>query len=80
MSNADLRRRAAELGVSVSYWDWQGHEVIVPDETLAAIVAVLEDTGLETVPTETVPTETVPTGDGADRPPAAVAPVPAERS
>jgi 4-alpha-glucanotransferase len=80
VSNADLRRRAAELGVSVSYWDWQGHEVIVPDETLAAIVAVLEDTGLETVPTETVPTETAPPADGADRPPAAVAPVPAERS
>ena len=37
-----MRHRAAELGVSVSYWDWQGHEVTVPDETLAAIVAATE--------------------------------------
>jgi 4-alpha-glucanotransferase len=46
VNNGELRRRAAELGVSVSYWDWQGREVIVPDETLAAIVAVLENAGL----------------------------------
>jgi 4-alpha-glucanotransferase len=70
-----LRQRAAELGVSVSYWDWRGHEVIVSDQTLAAIVAVLEDTGLETVPVKTVPR-----ADGAHRPPAAVAPSPAARS
>ena len=70
VGNGELRRRAAELGVSVSYWDWQGHEVIVSDETLAAIVAALE----------TVPTETVPPADGAQRAPDAVAPVPAERS
>src|ERR1700735_329116 len=37
-----MRGRAAELGVSVSYWDWQGHEVTVPDETLRAIVTALE--------------------------------------
>jgi 4-alpha-glucanotransferase len=42
VSNRELRRRAAELGVSVSYWDWRGHEVIVSDETLAKIVAELE--------------------------------------
>ena len=65
MSNAELRHRAAELGVSVSYWDWRGQEVVVPDETLAAIVAVLED---------------APPADGADRPPDAVAPAPAARS
>ena len=41
-----MRHRAAELGVSVSYWDWQGHEVIVPDETLAAIVTALEEVPL----------------------------------
>ena len=70
-----MRQRAAELGVSVSYWDWQGHEVIVSDETLAAIVAALEDTGLETVPLKTVPR-----ADGAHRPPDAVAPAPAARS
>jgi 4-alpha-glucanotransferase len=75
VSDWELRQRAAELGVSVSYWDWQGHEVIVSDQTLAAIVAVLEDTGLETVPMKTVPR-----ADGAHRPPDAVAPAPAARS
>jgi 4-alpha-glucanotransferase len=75
VSDRELRQRAAELGVSVSYWDWQGHEVIVSDQTLAAIVAVLEDTGLETVPMKTVPR-----ADGAHRPPDAVAPGPAARS
>jgi len=49
VSNGELRRRAAELGVSVSYWDWQGHEVVVSDQTLAAIVAALEaDAGNQT--------------------------------
>jgi 4-alpha-glucanotransferase len=75
VSNGELRQRAAELGVSVSYWDWQGHEVTVSDQTLAAIVAVLEDTGLETVPMKTVPR-----ADSAHRPPDAVAPAPAARS
>jgi 4-alpha-glucanotransferase len=70
VSNGELRRRAAELGVSVSYWDWQGHEVSVPDETLAAIVAALE----------AVPTETVPPADGSFNAADAVAPVPAMRS
>jgi 4-alpha-glucanotransferase len=42
VSDGELRRRATELGVSVSYWDWQGREVTVPDETLRAIVAALE--------------------------------------
>jgi 4-alpha-glucanotransferase len=42
VSDGELRRRAAALGVSVSYWDWQGREVTVPDETLRAIVAALE--------------------------------------
>jgi 4-alpha-glucanotransferase len=70
VSNSELRQRAAELGVSVSYWDWQGHEVIVSDQTLAAIVGALE----------TVPMKTVPPADGARRPPDAVAPAPAARS
>jgi 4-alpha-glucanotransferase len=43
VSNGELRQRAAELGVSVNYWDWHGQEACVPDETLAAIVAVLDD-------------------------------------
>jgi len=38
----ELQRRAAELGVSVNYWDWHGNEVTVPDQTLAAIVDALE--------------------------------------
>lgn len=70
VSNGELRQRAAELGVSVSYWDWQGHEVTVSDETLAAIVAALE----------TVPTESAPAAESSHRAPDAVAPTPAERS
>jgi 4-alpha-glucanotransferase len=44
VNNGELRRRAAELGVSVSYWDWHGHEVTVSDATLTAIVGALEET------------------------------------
>ena len=44
VNSGELRQRAAEMGVLVTYWDWQGREVTVPDETLAAIVAVLGDT------------------------------------
>ncbi|MGD0702406.1 MAG: 4-alpha-glucanotransferase [Trebonia sp.] len=66
MNDGELRRQAAELGVSVSYWDWQGREVTVPGETLRAIV-----TALEAVP--------LPAGH-APTPREAVAPVPSERS
>ena len=65
VSNLELRQRAAGLGVSVSYWDWRGQEVTVPDETLAAIVAALED---------------APAVDGGFTPPDAAAPPPAQRS
>ncbi|HEX3715936.1 MAG TPA: 4-alpha-glucanotransferase [Trebonia sp.] len=65
MSNGELRRRAAELGVSVSYWDWHGREVTVSDETLAAIVAELEK---------------APAAEGQFSAPDAVAPAPDERS
>jgi len=65
VDNGELRRRAAELGVSVSYWDWQGREVTVPDTTLTAIVAALED---------------APPADSSFAAPDAVAPAPAERS
>ena len=41
MSNAELRQRAEALGVQVIYWDWQGRETTVPDETLQAIAARL---------------------------------------
>jgi 4-alpha-glucanotransferase len=66
VSNEELRRRAAELGVSVSYWDWLGHEVTVSDETLAAIVTALEDAPADAGTGFTVPE--------------AVAPVPSQRS
>jgi len=65
VSIGELRQRAAELGVSVSYWDWQGQEVHVGDETLAAIVAELEK---------------APPADSQFSPPEAVAPTPEERS
>jgi len=65
VSNQELRQRAAGLGVSVSYWDWRGHEVTVPDETLAAIVAALE---------------CAPAVDAGFTAPDAVVPPPAQRS
>jgi len=77
VSDGELRRRAAELGVAVSYWDWQGHEVIVPDETLARIVAALSDTALS----DTAPAPAPAPAPGAPfAAPDAVAPVPSERS
>jgi len=66
VNDRELRHRAAELGVSVSYWDWQGREVMASDETLRAIVTALEEIPL-------------PAGH-APNPPDAVAPVPSERS
>jgi 4-alpha-glucanotransferase len=65
VSNRELRHRAAELGVSVSYWDWRGHEVTVSDETLAKIVAELEK---------------APPADHPFSAPDAVPPAPAERT
>jgi 4-alpha-glucanotransferase len=61
VGNGKLRRRAAELGVSVSYWDWRGHEVTVSDETLTAIVAALEDASTAEVGF-TAPAAVAPTG------------------
>ena len=43
MSNPNLRERATELGVAVTFWDWSGSERHVPDETLAAIVEAIEN-------------------------------------
>jgi 4-alpha-glucanotransferase len=80
VSNRDLRHRAAELGVSVSYGDWRGREVLVPDETLAAIVTVLENMGLENTGLENTGREDVPSADRSPHRPEAVAPVPAERT
>jgi hypothetical protein len=59
VSDGELRRRAAELGVSVNYWDWQGREITVPGETLRAIVTALES----------VPSVVGPAGGAADGPP-----------
>ncbi|MGH3281831.1 MAG: 4-alpha-glucanotransferase, partial [Trebonia sp.] len=75
MDNGELRHRAAKLGVSVSYWDWQGREVAVPDDTLAAIVTVLEDAGLAGTTVDKAPA-----ADGSVTVPDATAPVPAARS
>jgi 4-alpha-glucanotransferase len=66
VNDRELRQRAAELGVSVSYWDWQRRDVIVSDETLRAIVMALEEVPLAA-------------GHGPIAPDA-VAPVPTERS
>jgi len=43
VSTRDLRSRAAAYGVDTSYWDWQGRETVVADETLAAILAAIGD-------------------------------------
>src|SRR6516225_10399447 len=43
VSNGELRQRAADLGISVNYWDWHGREVTVSDETLEAIMVSLAE-------------------------------------
>jgi hypothetical protein len=43
VSYGDLRDRAAAMGVEVTYWDWNGCQTIVGDDTLAAIVGALGD-------------------------------------
>ena len=40
---AELTRRAQAHGVAVSYQDWRGRRVEVPDETLAAVLSALGD-------------------------------------
>ena len=40
---AELTRRAQAHGVAVSYRNWRGQRVEVPDETLAAVLAALGD-------------------------------------
>ena len=40
---AELTRRAQALGVAVSYQNWRGRHVEVPDETLAAVRACTAD-------------------------------------
>jgi 4-alpha-glucanotransferase len=45
VSDAELIRRAEAAGISASYLDWRQRRVRVPDETLAAILAALEQAG-----------------------------------
>ena len=42
---AELIRRAEAHGVAVSYRNWRGHHVEVPDETLAAVLDALYPLG-----------------------------------
>src|SRR5215470_3475076 len=42
---AELARRAQAHGVAVSYQNWRGRHVEVPDETLAAVLAALGENG-----------------------------------
>jgi 4-alpha-glucanotransferase len=44
-ARAELTRRARDLGVAVSYQDWRGRLVEVADETLAAVLGAIGDTG-----------------------------------
>jgi 4-alpha-glucanotransferase len=76
VSNAELRQRAEALGVQVTYWDWQGRETTVPDETLESIVAALEDVTLPGTPPATPPAAQAPRPPGEPT----VAPVPGQRS
>jgi 4-alpha-glucanotransferase len=41
VTDPELRSRARNAGIATEYYDWQGHEVEVPAETLAAILEVL---------------------------------------
>ncbi|MGI8459591.1 MAG: 4-alpha-glucanotransferase [Propionibacteriaceae bacterium] len=37
-----LRELAAEYGIAVDYWDWKGVHVVVPAETIRAVLAALD--------------------------------------
>ncbi|MHB1434152.1 MAG: hypothetical protein ACYCVZ_18800, partial [Streptosporangiaceae bacterium] len=78
MNEADLVRRAGELGVAVSYLDWRDRRVQVPGETLRAIVAAL-DGAADSVPAGAVPVPAgaVPVPAGAVPGPAGAVPGPA---
>ncbi|MFI5083931.1 MAG: 4-alpha-glucanotransferase, partial [Streptosporangiales bacterium] len=64
----ELTRRAQAYGVAVSYRNWRGHFVEVPDETLVAVLGALGDR--ETLATPSA----LPAGGDA------VVPFPARRS
>jgi 4-alpha-glucanotransferase len=69
-SRAELIRRAQGHGVAVSYRNWRGRTVEVPDETLTAVLDALSDGAPGTAATPA----------GTPGPRAAVAPFPARRS
>jgi 4-alpha-glucanotransferase len=71
---AELTRRARERGVAVSYQNWRGRRVEVPDETLAAVLGALGDDGALG---GYEPTGAAPDSETAGH---AVAPYPARRS
>jgi 4-alpha-glucanotransferase len=71
-ARAELTRRAVAHGVAVSYQDWQGRLLEVPDDTLAAVLNRLGGSD---------PPQTPPAHGGAARPPVpARAPFPDRRS
>ncbi|MGD0604811.1 MAG: 4-alpha-glucanotransferase [Streptosporangiaceae bacterium] len=71
-ARAELTRRAQQHDVAVSYQDWRGRLVEVPDETLAAVLSVLESDGARA--------ERRGPGTGGTAGDGAVAPYPAHRS
>jgi 4-alpha-glucanotransferase len=77
-ARAELTRRAQQHGVAVSYQDWRGRLVEVPDETLAAVLSALEGGGA----LGTAGSSGDSPGPGEGRGPGddAVAPYPARRS
>ena len=60
---AELTRQAQAHGVAVSYQNWRGQHVEVPDETLAAVLAALSPPG------GSDPPQPSPAHGGAARPP-----------
>jgi 4-alpha-glucanotransferase len=76
MIDEELRRRAAAMGVTVSYTDGLGREVTVPDQTLAAILDVLHDAPPPGAPSPGAPSP----GAGLPGASALAAPAPSGRS
>ena len=37
----ELRELAAECGVATEYWDWRGHHVVQPAETIVPVLRAL---------------------------------------
>ncbi|MBO0838877.1 MAG: 4-alpha-glucanotransferase, partial [Actinobacteria bacterium] len=54
VADEQLTERARNAGIATEYHDWQGHRVVVPAETLAEILAVLERQPHAPAPTESL--------------------------